>query len=140
MSVTKYKHCLDAATALKRDGFTLIATCLDEDAVPIENVDFTEMEKVCVMFGNEERGLSFALREAADIKVFIPMSGFSQSLNISVSCAMTLYHLRERGLIQPDLDDKRLNELYLHWLLMSTKKAATLVKKHNLEKEVPDFV
>lgn len=136
----KYKHCLDAANGLKNQGFTLIATCLDEDAIPISQVDYSKMDKVCVMFGNEERGLSWALRDAADVKVYIPMVGFSQSFNISVSCAMALFHLRERGLIAPDLDDALLNELYLRWLLMSTKKAATIIRKHKHEEEVPDFV
>lgn len=140
MHVQKYKHCADAVTNLKKDGFTLIATCLDKDAVPILDIDYTKMDKICVMFGNEERGLSWALRDAADVKVYIPMVGFSQSFNISVSCAMTLFHLRERGLIKPDLDDAFLNEMYLRWLLLSTKRASTIVKKHKLEGQVPDFV
>lgn len=140
MQVYKYKHCEDAATELKNRGFTLIATCLDKDAKSVLDVDYTEMNKVCVMFGNEERGLSRALRDAADVKVYIPMVGFTQSFNISVSCAMMLFHLRERGVIKADLDDASLNELYLRWLLMSTKRAANILKKRGLEGQVPDFV
>lgn len=140
MVMHKYRHCLDAATALKDQGFTLVATCLDKDAIPISEVDFASMDKICVMFGNEERGLSYALREVADKKVYIPMVGFSQSFNISATCAMTLFHLREQGVIIPDLDDEEMNELYLKWLLMSTKKSATILKKHKMESEVPDFV
>ncbi|CAN8069608.1 unnamed protein product [Agarophyton chilense] len=140
MIVNKYRHCLDATTALKKRGFTLVATCLDGDATPISEVSFGEMEKICLMFGNEERGLSFALRDVADVKIYIPMAGFSQSFNISVSCAMFLFHVRQCGVIIPDLDDKLLNELYLRWLLMSTKRAATILKKNELEHEVTDFV
>ena len=136
----RYRHCLDAATAMKKQGFTIIATCLDEDAVKLTDIDFQSMDKVCVMFGNEERGLSWALRNEADIKAYIPMSGFSQSFNISVSCAMVLFYLREQGVIAPDLDDETLNKLYLKWLLMSTKKSASLVKKRQFEKDVPDYV
>lgn len=140
MHVHKYKHCEDAATELKNRGFTLIATCLDKDARPVLDVDYTKMDKICVMFGNEERGLSRALRDIADIKVYIPMVGFSQSFNISVSCAMMLFHLRERGVIKPDLDDAQLNEIYLRWLLMSTKRAANIVKKRGLEDQVRDYI
>ena len=125
---------------MKKRGFTIIATCLDDDAVPLTEVDFQSMEKVCVMFGNEERGLSWALRNEADVKVYIPMSGFSQSFNISVTCAMLLFHLREKGMIAPDLTDDQVNQLYLHWLLMSTKKSSSIVKKHGLEKDVTEFV
>lgn len=140
MIVEKYRHCLDASTALKEKGFTVVATCLDDDAVPISDVDFGSFEKICVMFGNEERGLSWALRNEADVKVYIPMSGFSQSFNISVTCAMTLFHLREKGVIVPDIDDEQMNKLYLRWLLMSTKRSASLLKKHNYEHLAPDFV
>lgn len=140
MQVHKYRHCLDAANELKQSGFTLIATCMDEDAVPISKVDYSTVSKICVMFGNEERGLSWALRDIADIKMYIPMVGFSQSFNISVSCAMTLYHLREQGVIVPDLDDEQLNDLYLRWLLMSTKRSTTILHKKKLEGSVPDYL
>lgn len=140
MVVSKYQHCLDAATALKQEGFTLVATCLDEDASPMNEVDFRAMDKVCLMFGNEERGLSFALRQVADKKVYIPMAGFSQSFNISVTCAMVLYHLREKGVLVPDLGDEEMNQLYVKWLLMSTKRSAAILKKHKLETQAPDFL
>lgn len=140
MRVRKYQHCLDAANELKAKGFTLIATCLDKDAKSIDEVDFTTMEKIVLMFGNEERGLSYAIRDAAHHKVYIPMHGFSQSFNISVSCAMSLYHLRLQGILKPDLDDESLNNLYLRWLLMSTKRAPAIVRKLNEEGAVPDFL
>lgn len=139
MAVSRYRHCLDATTAVKERGYTLVATCLDEDSVPIDQVDFSKMEKICLMFGNEERGLSFALRDCADIKVSIPMAGFSQSFNISVSCAMTIYHMRQAGVIQPDLEDHEMTELYLRWLIMSTKRAAEILRRHDVEKLIQDF-
>lgn len=86
LAAHRYRHCMDAVNSLKRAGFTLIATCLDEDAVPLDDVDFTSLNKVAVLLGNEERGLSLAMRENADMKVCIPMTGFSQSLNICEYC------------------------------------------------------
>lgn len=131
---------MDAATALKEQGFTLIATCLDDNAIPITEVDYRSMDRLCIMFGNEDRGLSLALRDVADKKVYIPMSGFSQSLNISVSCAIMLFHLRECGMITPDLSEDEMGELYLKWLLMSTKKSPMILKKHKFEQLAPDFM
>lgn len=140
MVVNKYNHCLDATTELKKRGFTLIATCLDDDAISIDEIDYSEMDKICVMFGNEERGLSWALRNVADVKVYIPMMGFSQSFNISVSCAMMLFHMRERGLIKPDLDDAKITDLYKRWMLMSTKRSLTIVQRKELAAEAPDYM
>ncbi len=140
MTVTKYKHCLDAAQQLKKDGFTIVATCLDDDALPLEEVDFKSMEKICIMFGNEERGLSKVLRGEADHKVYIPMTGFSQSFNISVSCGLMVMHARHLGLIKPDLTDEEITKLYKKWLLMSCKNAINLLNRHGLVDEANDYL
>lgn len=140
MTVSKFRHCMDAVDYLKKDGCTIVATCLDDDAVPLEQLDFKSMEKVCIMFGNEERGLSKALRSQAHHKVYIPMTGFSQSFNISVSCAIMLTHMRHLELIEPDLTDEEITKMYKKWLLMSTKKAVTLLKRHDLLDEADDYL
>lgn len=140
INVNKHRHCLDAAADLKAQGFTLIATCLDEDSVPLESLDFAPMQRICLMFGNEERGLSRALRSEAHHKVKIEMSGFSESFNISVSCALLMMHFRHLGIIKPDLTNEEITSLYTKWLLMSAKKAVTLLKRHNLLDEVPDYL
>lgn len=140
MELSTYRHCDDAAAALRSEGYTLIATCLDKDAMPLSQVDFSAMSKVALLFGNEERGLSRALRASADVKVYVEMVGFTQSFNVSVSCALMLMHLRNQGVIVPDLNDAELAALYEKWLIFSTKKAVTLLKRHGLEDEVAKYM
>ena len=41
-------------------------------------------EVVALVFGNERRGVSPGLLEAADASFYLPMAGFTQSFNISV--------------------------------------------------------
>jgi len=48
---------------------------------------------LCLLFGNEHAGLSEAAREACDIRYGIAMHGFSESFNLSVSAAISLYSL-----------------------------------------------
>lgn len=63
---------------------------------------------ICLLFGNEERGLTTAAREACDYGFRIPMFGMSESLNLSVTAAISLHDLlgRRRALVGPtDLDD-----------------------------------
>jgi tRNA (guanosine-2'-O-)-methyltransferase len=88
MTTHRYRHCSDAIQTLRASGFTLVATCLDDDAIPVQDINFLGMPKIALLFGNEERGLSIAMREAADVKACIPMAGFSQSLNICKSGAL----------------------------------------------------
>lgn len=51
---------------------------------------------ICVVFGNETRGLSPEARDACEGGFRIPMVGMSESLNLSVSAAITLYDLTSR--------------------------------------------
>ena len=44
-------------------------------------------EVVALVFGNERRGVSPGLLEAADASFYLPMAGFTQSFNISVSAS-----------------------------------------------------
>lgn len=51
---------------------------------------------LCLLLGNEHRGLSNAALEACDITYHIPMVGMSESLNLSVSAAISLYDTTTR--------------------------------------------
>ncbi len=51
---------------------------------------------LCLLLGNEQRGLSPQARTACDVLFRIPMYGMSQSLNLSVSAAISLYDVLER--------------------------------------------
>lgn len=73
---------------LKRDGYTILVAEPDAAALPVHDIDVTK--KTAVVFGNELRGLSDTALQLADQKITIPMVGFTESLNISVSVAITL--------------------------------------------------
>lgn len=48
---------------------------------------------VCIVMGNEERGISDAMRELADATFYLPMCGFAESYNLSVATAITLAYM-----------------------------------------------
>ena len=50
-------------------------------------------EKVALILGNEHRGLSTECLDYADRKITIPMTGFVQSLNVSVTAAIFIYEI-----------------------------------------------
>src|SRR5690606_21455888 len=61
------------ARALKEKGYHIVAMHLDEDAVPIDSIDFTK--PVALVFGNERDGLTPEMVRLADQTCIIPMSG-----------------------------------------------------------------
>ncbi len=83
--------------SLKARGFHIIATALDEKATALSKLDLTR-PKIALMFGNEHRGLSKEALKLAHETVYMPMVGFVQSLNLSVTAAILLYEtVRQRS-------------------------------------------
>ncbi|MFP4281359.1 MAG: TrmH family RNA methyltransferase [Opitutales bacterium] len=111
--VTTHRHRApetDNTTAcleeLKAAGYRTVATCLREDAVPLHEVPTDR--PLALLFGTEEDGLSERAIAQADLATTIPMQGFTQSFNISVSAAICLSHLLTR--IRAERDDWALPE------------------------------
>jgi tRNA (guanosine-2'-O-)-methyltransferase len=76
---------------LKATGRKLYVTALDPRARPLQSIDPAIPATVC--FGNEKDGASKELQALADEIIYIPMQGFVESFNVSVSCGITLHHL-----------------------------------------------
>ncbi len=86
---SRSEECL---LSLKSDGFKLVATVIDPNAKKLPEFNIPE-EKVAVIFGNEGYGVSETVKKSADTLVYIPMRGFVDSVNLSVSVGIMLYEL-----------------------------------------------
>jgi tRNA (guanosine-2'-O-)-methyltransferase len=74
---------------LREEGFTILATRMDQDSNSVFDFDLTT--PTAFVLGNEHRGVSDEAAEKADACVQIPMVGMIQSLNVSVAAAVCLY-------------------------------------------------
>lgn len=74
---------------LRSQGYRILVADPAEDGVSIDELDVAA-GKVALVFGNELRGASPYSLQHADVKVRIPMYGFTESLNVSVSVAICL--------------------------------------------------
>jgi tRNA (guanosine-2'-O-)-methyltransferase len=105
--------CLDA---LKSSGYRILAMDPAADGISIEEVPLSE--KLALVMGNELGGLSGIALQRADFKVRVPMTGFTESLNISVCAAVSitilLKRLRESG-IHMSLTDSEKDSIRLEW-------------------------
>lgn len=77
---------------LKKDGWQIVA--VEQTKGSISLYDFRPTNKVLYIFGNEIDGVSPALLESVDVVVEIPMLGHKESLNVSVSAGVVLFHSR----------------------------------------------
>lgn len=84
-------NTLDAIQTLKADGYRIVATMPHTNDVYLPDMDINQ--KSALFFGNELNGLSDLVQKHADLFVKIPMYGFTESYNISVSAALCLQQL-----------------------------------------------
>lgn len=69
----------------------VMASDLSPSAVPINDINWSRPS--AIVLGNEDRGITDAMRHLADTTFYIPMRGFAQSFNMSVACSVILAHL-----------------------------------------------
>lgn len=91
---TEPNNTLPCLASLKEKGYKIVATtphtndCLIED-LPLD-------QPIALLFGTEAKGLTKEAMDYADAFVKLPMYGFTESYNISVSVALALFNLTER--------------------------------------------
>ena len=92
LNFTVFKSTKECIEALRKSNYTIIATALTPNAVSLTEEKFID-EKIALMVGNEHAGLSEIAISLADRVVMLPMRGFVQSLNVSVSAAVFLWDI-----------------------------------------------
>ena len=127
-------NTLDCINQLKSKGYKVIATSLHTKALNISEINTNE--KIALLFGTEKDGLSELALENADAHVKLPMYGFTESFNISVSAALCLFYLTEK-LRQTDVNwELEKSETYaiLKEWYRNTIKDADLLEQRFLSK------
>ena len=121
-----------AIKTLKANGYRIVATTPHKKDQNLEMFDLAK-GKIALFFGTEMHGLSDIVLENADEFMKIPMYGFVESFNISVSCAISLHNLSHR-LRESDIDWKinalEKEEILLEWMRNTVKNAASLEEEY----------
>jgi len=123
----------ECVTQLKSQGFQIFATHL-EATHEIEEIDWTK--PTAFVLGNEKDGVSDEMMSLASGSFKIPMSGFSQSFNISVAGALVLYHAALNRKMKlgsnADLSEPEQELILANYLLRCFDHPENLMKKLRL--------
>ncbi|MDP6668664.1 MAG: RNA methyltransferase [Candidatus Krumholzibacteria bacterium] len=84
----------DAAEQIRSDGYQLVAIEMTPSSQSL--FEWPGLEKPCFVFGHEVLGVDRELLRQADAVLHLPMMGMKNSLNVSSSFAVTLYHFLDR--------------------------------------------
>jgi tRNA (guanosine-2'-O-)-methyltransferase len=121
------QNCLDN---LKGRGYQIIATTPHNDSCLLEDFDISKPS--ALFFGTEKMGLSKEIIEQADGFLKIPMFGFTESLNISVSAAIVIQSVTNRlrsSEIKWQLTEEEILEKQLDWTRKSIKDIDFIERK-----------
>ncbi|MDX1271787.1 RNA methyltransferase [Bizionia paragorgiae] len=130
VDLNRYHSVKECIADVKRKGYQIVATTPHTDDCELHDFDVTK--KSCFFFGRETEGLSQEVLDQADVFLKIPMSGFTESLNISVSAAIILQHVTTK-LKKTDIDwglteDEKL-EKRLDWCTKTIKSHDKIIER-----------
>ncbi|MDR6843598.1 RNA methyltransferase [Flavobacterium granuli] len=94
VDISTYDSVTNCIDTLKNKGYQIIATTPHENDCLLEDFDISKPS--ALFFGTERDGLSEEILDKADGFLKIPMVGFTESLNISVSAAIIIQNLTNR--------------------------------------------
>jgi tRNA (guanosine-2'-O-)-methyltransferase len=126
LTIHRYRKTSSAIETLRNRGCRIVATTPNSEGYDPVNLPLEQ--PVALLFGTEEEGLTEEAIASADDYLCLPMYGFTQSFNISVTVAITLSRIAER-LRESDIDwhlspEDRI-EITLEWY-------RGIIKKHEL--------
>lgn len=126
VDIKKHESVTDCIQMLKEKGYQIIATTPHENDCLLE--DFDVSKPSAFFFGTERDGLSKEVLEQADGFLKIPMVGFTESLNISVSAAIILQNLTDK-LRKTDINWQLSEDFILEKRLEWAKKSIKDIKR-----------
>ncbi|AWX42963.1 RNA methyltransferase [Metamycoplasma cloacale] len=94
VKIIKIASLFEAIDYLKKNGFWIYATALNNQAKKLHQISFAK--PTCLIVGNEESGVSNTLIKHADEVIYIEQFGLVQSLNVSVASGIAMYELTKK--------------------------------------------
>ncbi|MFD0861901.1 TrmH family RNA methyltransferase [Sungkyunkwania multivorans] len=78
---------------LKEQGYSAIAIEITSSSIPVHRYDFTKHEKIALVLGGENHGVSTSVLQECDSIVHIDMFGKNSSMNVAQAANVCLYEI-----------------------------------------------
>lgn len=132
VDVNRYNSTKDCVSTLKNKGYQIVATTpVGNNTATLANFDISKPS--AFFFGKEDTGLSDYVIEHSDVQLYIPMFGFTESLNISVSAAIILQTLTQKlraSKINWQLTEKQILLKRYDWVCKVIKSHEQITKRY----------
>lgn len=133
LTLEQYANTESCFQELRRRGYRVCAASPPAPAsVPLP--EYRASEKTAIVLGSEKDGLSEYARQNADTLLTIPMRGFAESFNLSVSAAILVYALRE-SFPCPPLPPEEAARVEQAWMEASLRNPEDLVERFRASRQ-----
>ena len=126
----KENNSQDCIDTIKSQGFQIVATTPHTSDFLLPEFDVTK--KSAFFFGTERDGLSDTVLDQADVFLRIPMYGFTESYNISVSAALVLHDVVTRlkkSQVNWQFSDEEVLDKKIDWAVKSIRSGEQILKQ-----------
>lgn len=134
VDVNRFNSISGCISSMKSKGYQIIATTPHENDCDLDDFDISKPS--ALFFGTERDGLSEEVLQNADGFLKIPMAGFTESLNISVSAAIIIQNLMSRlhkSDIKWQLSEDEILEKRLQWAKNTIKDIKRIEERYYTE-------
>jgi len=127
----KNNNTLPCIDSLKKEGYTIAAMTPHKNDLLLHEIPVDQ--KIALVYGAEKFGISDNTKQSADVFVKIPMLGFTESFNVSVSVALSLHYLSQKirtNNVNWKLSETEKQRIKLTWTLRTIQSARSIVKRY----------
>ena len=128
LHIHQHKTTQVAIADLKSEGYRIVATS-PEGTTHLEDLPLDQ--KTAFLFGEEAIGLTNDAFNLADELITIPMFGFTESFNLSVSAGICLHSFLSRlraSEVEWQLTEEEKKQMRFEWSFKSVRNAPSLAK------------
>ena len=86
-----YDTTMEAIEELREKGIPIYSVELTDDAQNFQEIKYPE--KIALIFGHEKKGVDEEILKKVDKKIYIPMRGKKESLNVANCASIILYEV-----------------------------------------------
>lgn len=131
VDIHRHNSTKECIRQLRGQGYQIIATVPREGSTPLQS--FPLDQPTALFFGTEKEGLSPEVLDLADGALYIPMFGFTESLNISVAAAIILQDLSTRlrqSEVPWQLTEAEMLEKRFEWTRKTIRAADEIIDRY----------
>ncbi len=89
-------NLMDTLSFLKNEGYTLLALEITDTSIPVEKYMPVDQEKIALIIGEENFGVSTNALAIAKESLHINMFGTNSSMNVATATGIALYEITKR--------------------------------------------